>query len=163
MAVRGARTVQLGPARLSESRQIAAISRRQIEAGLAWRWRTASIAAQIRDEDACVVVAREDDRVVGFALMSFRFEEAESHLLLLAVVPTHRRSGLATRLLDWLEVLARRGGIRRIRLEVRETARPARQFYAARGYSVGGRVKAYYQGREDALQLEKSLESSDSS
>ena len=158
MALHRARLIQLGPARLSESRQIAAISRNTIEAGLGWRWRTASIVSHIREENACVVVARDAERVVGFAMMSFQFEAADAHLLLLGVVPSHRRAGIATRLVDWLEVIARRGGIRRIRLEVRETAKPAHRFYAGRSFERTGRVGGYYQGREDALRFEKRLD-----
>jgi ribosomal-protein-alanine N-acetyltransferase len=89
--------------------------------------------------------------------MSFRFEEADAHLLLLAVVPDRRRQGVATRIVEWLEVLARRGGIRRIDLEVRESARPARSLYAARGFAQRSRLRGYYQGREDALCLRKTL------
>ena len=157
MAVRRAGTVQLGPARLSDARELASISRRYVENGLPWRWRTASIFQHIREEDSCVVVARDGTRIVGFALMSFRFEERDAHLLLLAVIPNYRRCGLGTRLLDWLEVIARRGGIERIHLEVRETAAPAQHLYRARGFETVSRLPAYYQGPEDALQLQKRL------
>jgi ribosomal-protein-alanine N-acetyltransferase len=153
----GARTLEIGPARLPEASEIAAISRRTVEAGLPWQWRASRVAACIRHENTCVLVAREGRRVVGFALMSFRFEEGEAHLLLLAVAPERRRAGLATRLVRWLEVLARRGGLRRIELEVREGAQPARSFYAARGYVQRSRLRGYYQGREDALLLWKTL------
>ena len=157
MSVRRAGTVQLRPARLSDSRELASISRRYVENGLPWRWRTAGIFQHIREEDSCVVVAREGKRSVGFALMSFQFAERDAHLLLLGVVPSHRRSGLGTRLLDWLEVVARRGGIERIRLEVRETAEPAQHLYRAQGFETVSRLPGYYQGREDALQLQKRL------
>ena len=157
MAVRRAGTVQLGPARLPEARELAAISRRYVENGLTWRWRTADILQHIRGEDSCVVVARDGAPIVGFAMMSFRFEERDAHLLLLAVVPSHRRSGIGTRLLDWLEVIARRGGTLRIRLEVRDTAAAAQHLYRARGFEPISRLPGYYQGREDAIQLQKRL------
>ena len=131
------------------------ISRRNIEAGLGWRWRAGAIAERIRDEDSCVVVAREAGAIAGFAAMSFDFAAARGHLLLLAVVPEARRQGLATSLLDWLEVLARCGGIRRVELEVRARARPARAFYAQRGFQEIARLPGYYQGREDGLRLAK--------
>jgi len=150
-------TIELGPARLAEAVEIASISRRDIEAGLGWRWRPASIALHIRGEDSCVVVAREGPRIVGFAVMGFRFEHDDAHLLLLAVIPSHRRRGVATRLLDWLEVMALRAGVRRVLLEVRESATPARRFYAARGFAKTERIPGYYQEREAALRLEKRL------
>lgn len=157
MAVRPAGTVELSPARLAEARELAAISRRYIEAGLAWRWRTTSLAQHIGAEDSCVVVARDDPRTAGFALMSYDFEAQDAHLLLLAVVPRYRRRGIGTRLLEWLEVMARRGGIGRIRLEVRESAAPAQHLYRALGFEPVSRLPGYYQGREDAIQLQKRL------
>jgi ribosomal-protein-alanine N-acetyltransferase len=149
--------VSLAPARISDATAIAAISRREVEYGLDWRWRPGPILAHIRGEDSCVIVARDGQRLIGFALMSFHFDERQAHLLLLAVAASHRRAGVATRLLEWLEVIARRGGIRRIHLEVRETARPARAFYRRRGFTVKQKLPGYYQGREDASLLEKLL------
>ena len=165
MASRRARTaespreggVQLEPARLSDARAIAQISRSEIEAGLTWRWRPGSIVSCIRAEDSCVVVAREGDRIVGFAVMTFRFEERAAHLVLLAVIPARRRAGLATKLMRWLEMIALRGGIERLQLEVRASAHEAQSFYARMGYRGGRRLPSYYDGREDALRLEKRL------
>ena len=157
MALRRVGTVELVPARLSDARELAAMSRRYVENGLIWRWRTAGILQHVRAEDSCVVVARDGERIVGFALMAFSLEERDAHLLLLAVAPSHRRSGIATRLLDWLEVIARRGGTLRIHLEVRDTAAPAQHLYRARGFEPVTRLPGYYQGREDAIRLEKRL------
>jgi len=134
---------------------IAGLSRDLVERGLAWRWRRGSISSHIRQEDSYLLAARDHGDVVGFALMSFDWDERSAHLLLLAVRPSHRRGGVATGLLDWLETLARRGGIRRIHLEVREKARAARALYARLGFEQHDRAIGYYDGREDALRLEK--------
>ena len=136
---------------------IAGLSRDLVECGLAWRWRRGSIASHIRQEDSCLLAARDRGDVVGFALMSFDWTERRAHLLLLAVRPAHRRCGVATGLLEWLETLARRGGIRHVHLEVRETAAAARALYAHQGFRQTGRTPGYYDGREDALRLEKAL------
>ena len=146
-----------GPARLGEARVLAAISQRYIEHGLDWRWRTASIAAAIRAADSRVVVARSDRSAVGFAMMSFDFESCTAHLQLLAVLPSHRRRGLATQLLGWLEVIAKRGGIARVELEVRERELPARALYRRLGFREVARLPGYYQGREDALKLARAF------
>lgn len=157
MAVRGARALELGPAVPADAKAIAELSRRHVEVGLGWRWRAAQVASHIAAEDSCVVVARDGRGVRGFAVMEFHFEAADAHLLLLAVTPAHRRQGVATRLLDWLEVMGRRAGVRRIRLEVRATAEVARRFYTARGFAATARVPRYYDAREDALRLTKTL------
>ncbi len=145
----------LRPARVGEAPALANLSRRTIESGLTWRWRASAIAACIRDDESCVVVARGGNALIGFAAMSFEFEASRAHLLLLAVSPANRRQGVARALVDWLECVARRGGIAAIRLEVREKARAARAFYEVRGYRERGRLPGYYQGVEDALRLEK--------
>ena len=82
MALRRVGTVELAPARLSDARELAAMSRRYVENGLVWRWRTAGIQQHVRAEDSCVVVARDGERIVGFALMAFRLEERDAHLAL---------------------------------------------------------------------------------
>jgi ribosomal-protein-alanine N-acetyltransferase len=157
MAARHVSIPEIGPARPADAPRIAAISRRFIEHDLDWRWRASAISRHIRDDNSCVVVARAGGSVIGFALMSFQFEESNAHLLLLAVLPAHRREGLATRLTIWLEAISRRGGIRRIHLEVRERAHPARAFYARMGFRESARLPGYYQGREAGLKLEKRL------
>ncbi len=61
------------PARPADAAPIAQMSRRLIERGLAWRWTPKAVAARIPDSETTAVVARTDRRMVGFAIMSFRF------------------------------------------------------------------------------------------
>ena len=154
-ALTAVRSLRLEPARSADAPRLAALSRQLIETGLPWRWRAPDIARLIAAEDDCVVVARGDEGIVGFAAMSFSFARGRAHLLLLAVVPERRGEGLAARLVDWLETLARRGGIAEVELEVRLRARAARALYARLGYAEKARLPGYYAGREDALRLRK--------
>lgn len=48
-------------------------------------------------------------QLVGVAIMQFFAEHA--HLNLLAVDPAYQRMGIGRRLIEWLEVTARAGGI----------------------------------------------------
>lgn len=129
------------------------MSRRLIEHGLEWRWTPRAVASRIRDAETAVVVARAGDRIVGFAVMGFQFSGREAHLLLLAVDPAWRRAGVGRALWRWLEVLARRGGIATVQLEVRATSSGSRAFYRALGFREGARLRGYYQSREDALRM----------
>lgn len=147
--------LRLEPAEVCDARALGEMSRLVIEHGLRWRWNSAAIAREIRDPDAIVLVARLGTTRIGFAAMHFDFDRASSHLQLLAVAPNYRRQGIGGALVAWLEKVARRGGASRITLEVRETAAPARHFYAELGFREVERIPGYYDGREAALRLEK--------
>jgi ribosomal-protein-alanine N-acetyltransferase len=151
------RHLSLEPAQRSDARVLAAMCALLIEEGLDSRWGQDAIAREIRDPDAVVLVARKGRECIGFAAMRFDFDRASAHLVLLAVAPQHRRQGVAGQLLGWLEVVARRGGVRNVRLEVRACASAARSFYQKLGYREGTRIPGYYQQREDALRFDKDL------
>ncbi len=140
-------------ARLADAALIARMSRSLIERGLTWRWTPQAVAAHIRDSETAVVVAWADDRMLGFAIMGFRFLRSEAHLLLLAVDPAVRRSGVGRALWRWLETIARRGGIARVELEVRAENPGGRAFYHALGFREVARLRDYYESREDALRM----------
>ncbi len=83
---------EIRPAHLADAALIARMSRSLIERGLPWRWTPKAVAPHIRDSETAVVVAWADDRMLGFAIMGFRFLRSEPHLLLLAVDPAARRN-----------------------------------------------------------------------
>ena len=146
---------EIGPARQSEAWRIANMSRALIEEGLTWRWRPAAVARLIRREDTEVVCVRANNLVVGFAVMQFFDDEA--HLVLFAVSRLHRKKGLGRRLLEWLENMAEVAMIGTIRLEVRRKNRVGRAFYRALGYREVAVIRGYYEGREDAVRMERTL------
>jgi ribosomal-protein-alanine N-acetyltransferase len=147
--------LNLRAAHRSEARQIASMSRLHIEHGLRWRWTPAKIREHIQDAETMVLVASLDGVVEGFAIMKFHDDEA--HLLLLAVEPKARRSGIGKALVSWLEKSCRTAGIQTIRLEVRSSNNVAKAFYENLGYSFIGQVAAYYDKREAAVVMARSL------
>jgi ribosomal-protein-alanine acetyltransferase len=142
-------------ARSSDATRIAEMSRDFIEYGLGWAWDGARITRRIRHRATNVIVAESGAELVGFALMEYADEEA--HLLLFGVEPIHRRRGIASSLLAWLETTAATAGIELIFLEARATNGAARAFYAARGYREIAVIPRYYSGREDAIRIGKDL------
>ena len=88
---------------------IAAMSRDLIEAGLGWQYRGERIRQLIDDPETVTLVARDGERLIGFAVMSFGEERA--HLVLLAVRPACQRRGIARRLAQWLIRSASTAGI----------------------------------------------------
>jgi ribosomal-protein-alanine N-acetyltransferase len=145
--------VALAPAGPGDATAIARMTRLWIETGLPPRWSRDAHLRCIQDPDTEIVLARSRSAVVGFANMEFHFEQCRAHLLLLAVDPRLRRGGLGRALFDYLHVMARRGGIDRIQLEVRVSNPAAQQFYEALGFRTIERLPLYYAEREDALRM----------
>lgn len=143
--------VKLDLARVEDAPLLGAMSRVWVEAGLGWRWTPAAIAREIRHADTEVLVARDGERVVGFAIM--RFDEDHAHLFLLVIRPDYRRQGIGRSLLAWLERSARTAGVESIHLEVRAQNAAARTFYRALGYREVALIRGYYQGKEDAVHM----------
>ena len=129
------------------------MSRDLIEAGLGWRWTPRAVAQQIRDRATNVAVAHVAGQLVGFGIMQYADDEA--HLLLFAVRPLQRRSGIGSKLLAWLEATAVVAGIEMIFLEARSSNAAARAFYTANGYRELARMPRYYANNEDAVRLGK--------
>jgi ribosomal protein S18 acetylase RimI-like enzyme len=141
--------------RLAEPRDaqpIAMMSRDFIEAGLGWKYDAARVLRAIRDRETLAVVACDSGRspgrgaVNGFAITEFGDERA--HLVLLAVRPAHRRTGIGRRLLEWLLESARCAGIASIHLELRAANEAARRFYRAMGFYETVLVPGYYRSGE---------------
>lgn len=117
-------------------------------------WTAAEFAALLADNGVFLVSAPG-----GFALGRTVLDEAE--LLTIAVLPTARRQGVATRLMaQWEAQASRRGAVTAL-LEVAADNAAARALYAARGFAPVGRRRGYYLdpdgGRIDALVLAKPL------
>ena len=145
----------LRAAHVSEAGAIATMSRLQVEYGLNWRWTPARVRKQIRDPDTMVLVASVAGDMQGFAIMKFLDDDA--HLFLLAVQSKRQGRGIGRALVEWLEKSCRTAGIQRIRLEVRASNKPARRFYEKLGYRFLSQIGGYYEKREAAVVMAKSL------
>ncbi len=121
-------------------------------------WTETALASSLGNPGAfCIGQEDETRELASFALFQTVGDTAE--LLMLAVVPRHRRLGLARQLLTKaLPHLAARG-CARLLLDVAEDNGPAISLYGAMGFAIDGRRKAYYRrpGRPDADALLMSL------
>jgi ribosomal-protein-alanine N-acetyltransferase len=142
-------------ARRADAATLANMSRRLIESGLQWKWTAKRVEASIRTANVNVLVARINDRIVGFAIM--RYGDDDAHLDLLAVAPAYRRLGIARQLLRWLEKCALVAGIFKVELEVRANNNEARCFYERMGYHPLTHLPGYYQRTEAALRMSRDL------
>ena len=139
----------------SDAEAIASMSRDLIESGLGWQYRAERIRGLMNDPETATLVARDDDRVIGFAIMSFSDERA--HLVLMAVRPAVQRRGIARRMTRWLVESAAAAGIASIHLELRARNEGAHAFYRAMGFSETLRLPGYYLGRETAIRMMRML------
>jgi ribosomal-protein-alanine N-acetyltransferase len=122
-------------------------------------WPESLVAAGVNGELPTVtyLVAEVDGVVVGHAAASVVAEIAE--LQRIAVDADHRRTGLATALLEGVLELSRDGGADRVLLEVREDNAGALRFYAASGFAEIDRRRRYYRDGATAVVLRRDLDS----
>ncbi|HEY3528106.1 MAG TPA: ribosomal protein S18-alanine N-acetyltransferase [Nocardioides sp.] len=93
--------------------------------------------------------------VLGYAAASLFADVAE--LQRIAVAVTHRRTGIASALLERVEEEARLRYSERLLLEVREGNAGALAFYARRGFTEVNRRPRYYADGTTAIVLERRL------
>ncbi len=139
----------------ADAAEIAALSREAIEHGLPWRWQPPRVERAIRHRETNVAVVGRPGAIVAFGIMAHR--EDEAHLLLFAVREAHRRRGLGSAVLRWLEDSARVAGARRIVLEARHANAAARHFYNEHGYHERAIERGMYSRAVDGIRLEKWL------
>jgi ribosomal-protein-alanine N-acetyltransferase len=147
--------IRIGLAVANDAPRIATLSRDAIEHGLGWSWTPSRVARSLRDPATNVVIAREGARMLGFAIMKYGDEEA--HLLLLAVAAAHRRRGVGSALLAWLEATVRIAGMTSVHLEARKRNAAARAFYRHQAYDEVGILSGYYGSQEDAVRMVKTF------
>jgi [ribosomal protein S18]-alanine N-acetyltransferase len=102
-----------------------------------------------------LVATSETVPVLGYAAASLFADVSE--LQRIAVAADHRRSGVASALLERMEQEARRRHSERLLLEVRENNSAACAFYATRGFAEIDRRTRYYSDGTTAVVLAKEL------
>jgi ribosomal-protein-alanine N-acetyltransferase len=107
--------------------------------------------------DVLVAIQEQNSEIAGMIVV--RTVAGEAEVLNLAVLPTRRRRGLASGLVQAALARARAAGAHRAFLEVRESNVGARGFYANMGFTEAGRRRGYYSNPiEDALVLSRALD-----
>ncbi|GAA2136294.1 hypothetical protein GCM10009844_02400 [Nocardioides koreensis] len=147
--------------RAAEAADIAAIAALE-EANLgADAWSEALVAEGVSGRLPTVhyLVAEVEGDVVGHAAASIVADVAE--LQRIAVGRAHRRTGLATALLEQVRLLAVDGGADRLLLEVREDNAGAIAFYESQGFAELARRRLYYRDGATAVVLSLGLERRD--
>ncbi|MEX0808447.1 MAG: GNAT family N-acetyltransferase [Dongiaceae bacterium] len=116
-------------------------------------WDAASFATLLAQPGVAGWIATSEGEPVGLLLA--RMAGGEAEILTLAVVPAHRRRGVARALLATLFDAIAVENVPRVFLEVAESNDAARALYATHGFVPVGRRAAYYGAAagSDALML----------
>lgn len=105
-------------------------------------WTPESYLRELRNPNACYLVARCQGEVIGYAGMWVIAEEA--HVSTLAVRPDLRHRGLGQAIMCHLLEVARTRQARRMTLEVREQNEVALALYRKLGFETRGLLPHYY-------------------
>lgn len=118
-------------------------------------WKREHFLQEIHSHLSFPFVAVCEGTVIGYVCMMSLFEEAQ--IMDIAVAPEHRGSGVGRMLVDQAIVVAREKGAERLVLEVRRSNVSAIKLYERFGFVEYFVRKGYYEGKEDALLMEKAL------
>lgn len=94
-----------------------------------------SLARLVRRNPGLVLVATEGSRIVGSALGAW--DGRRGWIYHVATVDSHRRQGVATKLVTQIEAGLRDLGCPKVNVLVHDGSREARAFWTARGYEAG--------------------------
>ena len=142
-------------ARIPDVVEISRISRDEVEYGLGWDYTTQRLLQHIRSNSKNVVVARIDQKLVGFGIMTYHKDQA--NLDLLAVKEKFRRMKIGTQIVSWLEKVAFTAGSFNIFVQVREMNSEAITFYEMLGFQKLEEIKGFYKGVENGVVMAKLL------
>ena len=109
-------------------------------------WSVEGLKEMFHTEGYCSFLAKEEE-VIGYVGMKMVLDEAD-----VAVLPSHRKKGIARKLLKQLLEEAKKQNLHRIYLEVRASNIAAVTLYEHAGFKEVGQRKNYYDNpREDAI------------
>lgn len=120
-------------------------------------WSDAFFRSLLVQPEVWARVAERDGQIAGYGFGVLRPPLAD--LENIAVVPAHRRGGVARALLADLLARCRAEGVRELILEVRVSNDAAQALYRAEGFELAGLRRGYYTHPvEDALLMRKRLD-----
>jgi len=102
----------------------------------------------------CFLICREEEDVpLGF--ICFRNIGEESELLNICIHPMHQKKGLGKRLMEFYIDFCSQKGVKKYYLEVNPQNIPAFRLYQSFAYQEAGKRKNFYQGKYEALLMER--------
>ncbi|MBU7045304.1 MAG: ribosomal protein S18-alanine N-acetyltransferase [Theionarchaea archaeon] len=101
------------------------------------------------------LVADQGGTILGYiaGISSWR----EGHIVSLAMLPSWRKKGIASRLVSELCTIFKEEGKKRVKLEVRLSNKAAISLYGKLGFEKQKIVRNYYENGEDAVLMKKKI------
>lgn len=119
-------------------------------------WTKSMFLDELANRSARLLVFKLDGEIMGY--MCYWEVLDEAHLMTIAVHPRRRGEGFGSFLMQKLEELSRKAGLKRIILDVARRNQTARNLYGKCGFrSIGFRKNYYKVTGDDALVMEKWL------
>ena len=116
------------------------------------------IAYLLTDYNTLSLVAKSNSDIAGFIITQVEIENETlyGHIITINVSPSYRRKGVATKLIQEIELLLKQKGITESHLEVREDNNAAIKLYQSLKYQKISKLEKYY-GNKHGLYLKKTL------
>lgn len=116
-------------------------------------WSRAGFEDCLEQPYAVMLVARRQDRVIGYCCLYHMLDEGE--IINVAIAPEARGQGVGLQMLEALLAAGKARGITRFLLDVRLSNTAAQRLYEKAGFMVLARQKNFYQSpTEDAWLME---------
>ncbi|HDM23416.1 ribosomal-protein-alanine N-acetyltransferase [archaeon] len=98
------------------------------------------------------MVAELDGKAIGYVMAHVKGKIGE--IISIAVHPQHRRKGIGELLMEEIiRKLQSEFGVKRVKLQVKVSNKPAIKLYEKLGFKIGARLKEYYPDGEDAYEM----------
>lgn len=106
---------------------------------------------------AKILIAQQQTKILGCAVILFRKNSKNARIYSLVVHPNYRHRGIAAKLNQASEEIARKQNCTKLILEVRSDNRAAISFYQKHNYVLFGTYPNFYEDQTDALRMVKTL------
>ena len=116
------------------------------------------ISYLLTDYNTIALVAKANGEIAGFIIAQIEIEGSRlyGHIITINTALSFRKKGIASKMLQEIETILKKKGIRECHLEVREDNYAALKLYLKNGYQQIGRLDRYY-GKTHGLYFKKSI------
>ena len=104
------------------------------------------------------LIAQKYQKIVGF-LVGIKIDESIAKILMLAVSKNYTQKGIGSALIKNFIIKMQSSNIKIINLEVRTNNKNAIDFYKKHGFEIKEKIKRFYQYKEDAFIMRRTLNS----